>query len=43
MIKFFRLSNHNFVKQNRMSSGHLDEIAACGHHAVNFEYYDKFF
>jgi len=31
MIKFFRLSQRNFVKQNRMSNGHLVEIAACGH------------
>ena len=30
MIKFFRLSKRNFVKQNQMSSGHLVEIAACG-------------
>jgi hypothetical protein len=27
MIKFFRLSKHNFVQQNRMSFGHLVEIA----------------
>jgi hypothetical protein len=27
MIKFFRLSKHNFAKQNRMSCGHLVEIA----------------
>ena len=30
MIKFFRLLKHNFAKQNRMSSGHLVEIAAYG-------------
>ena len=30
MIKFFRLSKHNFEKQNQMSCGHLVEIAACG-------------
>ncbi len=29
MIKFFRLSKHNFVKQNQMSCGHLVEIVAC--------------
>ena len=27
MIKFFRLSKRNFVKENQMSSGHLVEIA----------------
>ena len=31
MIKFFRLSKLNFATQNQMSTGHLVEIAACGH------------
>jgi len=31
MIKLFRLLKQNFEKQNHMSSGHLFEIAACGH------------
>ena len=30
MIKFFRLSKQNFVKQNQRSGRPLVEIAACG-------------
>ena len=30
MIKFFRLSKHNFTKQNQWSGRPLFEIAACG-------------
>ena len=29
MIKFFRLSKHNFAKQNQRSGRPLVEIAAC--------------
>ena len=30
MVKFFRLSKHNFAKQNQLSGRPLVEIAACG-------------
>jgi len=43
MIKFFRLSKHNFVKQNRMSCGHSVEIGACGLNTKKTSIHDKVF
>jgi len=40
MINFFRLTEHNFAKQNQRSGRPLVKLAACGRIKLDINNYD---